>query len=175
MKRHRSNQHATGMTNNSSAPSEPANTPSFRYGYYFVALQDYTSGVFTWSEVLLFEYLLWRSSEHLDEGHTTFWHSYPTIHKRTGITPQTARKYVDKFKKLGFVTTKLGQVQGSTTTFFTVDYLKIAQNIAVLYGGAEVKHTLAAIRRITNNKKALKQLFVKVMKLKAERKRILHE
>lgn len=151
---------------------EPEHIP-YGYGYFFKPLQDYAHGALKRNAIIVFEYLLGMSETFLKNGHTSFWHSYPTIHKRTRLAITTIQGIVEDLEDEGFLTTEVKNDGQKPITHFTFHYLKTAGRIAYLFGGDDAKHKPEQLQRIKNRKLALRQMHAEQMRLEQERKDIL--
>jgi|GEM_PF-6804346 len=152
---------------------DKADTP-YGYGFFFQPLQDYKHGILKLrSEHMLFEYLISMGEYWLNRGHERFWHSYATIHKRTGITAVTARKIVRNFEEEDFLTTEVVHERGRPITYYTIKYGKIAARMADIFGDIDTNHSPEQLDRIENRKRALKRMYRQYLHLKERRRTIL--
>lgn len=124
-------------------------------------------------EVLLFEYLLFLGEYRLKKGGSSFWHSYATIHERTGLSSGTARSIVKKLESEGFLQTRLTHQRGSQVTEFAIRYTHFATRMASLFGGEEICHSSGQLARIANRQRALRRMARMQALLVSRRKALL--
>lgn len=149
-------------------PSPRPTHTGYGYSYFFRALRDYHDGQLNRTEIMFFEYVLGMGEYYLKAGHTKFWHSYPRISADTGIAIDTLKKLVNKFQKLGFLSTKLTPVRGVPTTTFTVKFLTIAKNFNYLFGAPGNKKA-EQYQRIRQRRIALVRMHI--LRLQISRRR----